>query len=339
MMAAQILPALVALVPVLCFLGLLLYLDSYALVKPRAVLGVVAAGALLAGASYLINGLVLDATGMDFRAYSRYVAPCIEEVLKALVIIALVRANRIGFLVDAAIFGFAVGTGFALVENLVYLQRLPDAHLAVWVVRGFGTALMHGGATALFAVIALARLDQSHGAALRSYAAGLLAAAALHAAFNQAWPSPVVAALGVMLLVPGLLMLAFARSEKALAQWLGSGFDADAQLIELIDSGAFAESPAGQYVATLKRSLSGPQVADALCYLRLYTELALRAKGLLMLRENGFTPPPADAETHSRLDELKYLEGSLGATQVRALQPLLRMDRKQLWQVNLLRSV
>ena len=79
-------------------------------------------------------------------------------------------------------------------------------------------------------------------------------------------------------------------------------------------------------------------MADALCYLRLYTELALRAKGLLMMRENGFSPPPADAETKARLEELTFLEGSLGATGLRALQPLLRMERKELWQINLLKA-
>ena len=42
--------------------------------------------------------------------------------LKALIVVVLIRTHRIGFLVDAAILGFAVGTGFALVENLYYLR-------------------------------------------------------------------------------------------------------------------------------------------------------------------------------------------------------------------------
>jgi RsiW-degrading membrane proteinase PrsW (M82 family) len=61
------------------------------------------------------------------------------EALKALVLVALIRANRIAFLVDAAIFGFAVGAGFALVENLYFLGALRESHYAIWVVRGFGT--------------------------------------------------------------------------------------------------------------------------------------------------------------------------------------------------------
>jgi RsiW-degrading membrane proteinase PrsW (M82 family) len=74
--------------------------------------------------------------------------------------------HRIGFLVDAAIFGFAVGTGFALAENLYYLRLAVDAGMGTWIVRGFGTALMHGGTTALFAVMAVARMERSANRAL-----------------------------------------------------------------------------------------------------------------------------------------------------------------------------
>jgi hypothetical protein len=35
------------------------------------------------------------------------------ESWPAAIVIVLVRTNRIGFLVDAAIYGFAIGTGFA----------------------------------------------------------------------------------------------------------------------------------------------------------------------------------------------------------------------------------
>ena len=94
------------------------------------------------------------------------------------------RTHRIGFLVDAAILGFAVGAGFAMVENLDYLQALSDASLAVWIVRGFGTALLHGGVQSIFAVMLLSLADRrghGPGAVLPT----LLAATVLHALFNQ----------------------------------------------------------------------------------------------------------------------------------------------------------
>ena len=340
-MTALILPALVALAPVLCFLGLLLYLDSYKLLAPRRVLLVVAGGALLAGVAYFINAALLDITGLAFRTYSRHVAPLVEEALKALIVVGLMRARRVGFLVDAAIFGFAVGTGFALVENLVYLQRIPDATLGLWIVRGFGTAVMHGGTTAMLAVMALSVLERSADARqvrMAAFVPGLALATALHWGFNRLGDAPQLATLATLLVVPALLLAVFQRSEKRLADWLGSGFDADAQMLELINSGQFSDSPAGQYLQTLKQGFSGPMMADALCYVRLYTELSLRAKGLLMMRENGFPTAATDAETRSRLEELHFLEASIGVTGLRTLQPMLRMQRKDLWQINLLES-
>src|ERR1700694_3870018 len=113
MSASLLEAALVGLLPVLTFLASLVYLDSYKLVKLRAVITIVASGALVAGAGYVINGYALDLVRIDLTHFSRYVAPVTEELLKGLVIVALIRTHRIGFLVDAAIFGFALGTGFA----------------------------------------------------------------------------------------------------------------------------------------------------------------------------------------------------------------------------------
>ena len=94
-------------------------------------------GAVVAGSCYLVNAWTLDRLGIELSPFSRYVSPIIEELLKGLVIVGLIRAHRIGFLVDAAIFGFAVGTGFALVENIYFLEIFEDAGIGTWIVRGF----------------------------------------------------------------------------------------------------------------------------------------------------------------------------------------------------------
>jgi RsiW-degrading membrane proteinase PrsW (M82 family) len=326
---------LVGLLPVLSFLAALLYLDSYKLVKLRAVVTVVAGGAAVAGASYFVNAGLMSATEIDFRAFTRYVAPVTEELLKALVIVALVRMHRIGFLVDAAIFGFAVGAGFALVENVVYLHQTPGAGLGIWIVRGFGTAIMHGGATALFAVLGLARIEQAGQAGPRQYLPGFAIAVVLHSAFNHFFLSPIFSTLGILLVLPPLLYLAFRRSEKAVGAWLGHGFDADTEMLELINSGRLSGSPVGQYLHTLKDKFHGPVVADLLCYLRLYTELSLRAKGILLMRESGFEVP-VDESTREKFAEMDYLEKSIGRTGLIAIQPMLHMSHKDLWQLYML---
>src|SRR5271155_3584740 len=105
----------------------------------------VAVGAAAAGASYVVNRYAYLQFDGSFDAYSRFVSPWIEESLKAAVLVFLIRTRRVGLPIDAAIAGFAIGTGFALVENLYYLGSRPETALGVQVIRGFGTAIMHGG--------------------------------------------------------------------------------------------------------------------------------------------------------------------------------------------------
>jgi len=78
------------------------------------------------------------------------VSPWIEEFLKALPLVFLIRTRRVGLQVDAAIVGLRSAPASRSFENVYYLTSRPDAMLVVQVIRGFGTAIMHGGATAIF---------------------------------------------------------------------------------------------------------------------------------------------------------------------------------------------
>src|SRR5690348_2085130 len=121
MSMAWVVRALIGLLPALCFLGALLLLDSYKLVRLRMVIATIVAGGVLAGVCYLLNLAIIDAGRIDFESYSRFGAPLIEESIKSVVVLVLIRTRRIGFLVDASVLGYAVGAGFATVENLYYL--------------------------------------------------------------------------------------------------------------------------------------------------------------------------------------------------------------------------
>ena len=332
MLREVVIPALVGLLPVLSFLAALLYLDSYKLVKLRFVIAVMACGLGVAGASYLVNDQMLGRLEIDFKVFTRYFSPILEELLKGFVIFALIRKSRIGFLVDAAILGFAVGAGFALVENLYYLYSRPDAGMGIWIVRGFGTAIMHGGTTALFAVIGLARMERGGSASILTFFPGFAVAVVLHSAFNHFFFSPIVSTMGILLVLPPLLYSAFQRSEKAVSDWLGKGFDADTEMLELLDSEQFFDSPVGRYLNELRDKFQGPILVDLLCYLRLYTELGVRAKGILMMRESGFEVP-VDQATRDKFAEMRYLESSIGRTGLLALKPMLHMSHKDLWQL------
>lgn len=322
----------VGLLPVLIFLVVLLYMDSYKLVSIKTILGVIAAGALCAFASYWFNGMVIDQLGWNIASFSRYVAPAIEEALKASILIILFRTHRIGFLVDAAIIGFAVGAGFGVIENFYYLYLASDAHIGVWIVRGFGTAIMHGGAMALFGVLSQLLTERSMNINPLLYIPGYLAAIIVHSVFNHFPGTPILTTLGTLLILPPVLYVVFLKSANAMHEWLELDFDEDALLMEQINSGEFTESKIGEFLNDLKHMFPGPVVVDMLCYLRLYTELALRAKGLLMMRQNGLDAPVGE-RTKEKFEEMKYLEKSIGKTGCLAMSPFLQMTRKDLWQL------
>jgi RsiW-degrading membrane proteinase PrsW (M82 family) len=322
----------VALLPVLLFLGLLVFLDSFKLVSLRSVLFALLAGAVAALVGAEANGWLLDATGLATPTFSRYVAPLVEETLKALWVVALVRRGRVGFLVDAAILGFAVGAGFALVENVEYLRALAAPSLLLWLVRGFGTAVLHGATTAVFALVAKMLADRHPGRPVLALVPGLLAAACVHSLYNHFLVSPLLAAGVILVGLPLLVVAVFERSERATREWLGVGLDSDLELVESIASGQALQTRLGEYLRSLKTRFPGEVVADMLCLLRIQAELAIRAKGLLLAREAGLEAPVGD-DVRANLRELRYLEKSIGRTGLLALKPVLRQNARDLWQV------
>ena len=325
----------VGLLPVIIFLLLLIYLDTYRMVRMRLVLAMLVAGGVVAVACYVLNGELMDLLGMNLTHYSRWIAPIVEETLKALVVLWLFGTHRIGFLVDSIILGFAVGAGFAVVENFYYLYLDQNTTLALWIVRGFGTAVMHGGVVAIFAVVTQTLAERSVDVRPVHCVPGLLIAMAVHSIFNHFYVSPVLSTVGVLLILPPLLYLLFRISEHRTHDWLEVDFDEDAELMRMIDSGKFDLTPAGKFLGSLRDKLDGTLMADMLCYLRVYTELALRAKGLLLARENGLDVE-MDRETREKFEELRYLERSIGVAGRLTMRPFLQMTAKDLWQLYML---
>jgi RsiW-degrading membrane proteinase PrsW (M82 family) len=328
--------ASVALVPVLLFLAALVYFDSFKLVQFNTVLIVVAVGAAAAGASYPLDTLAYRHFPGEFEAFSHYVSPWIEECLKALPLVFMIRTRRVGLPVDAGIVGFAVGTGFALVENLYYLASRPDATLVVQVIRGFGTAIMHGGTTTTLAMISVTLFEKRPHSGFQIFLPGFLAAVALHSGFNHLLVRPLLATLVMLLVLPFVIYCVFQYSERTLRDWLDSDLDSKVRLLESINAGMFLDSHSGRYLQSLREHFRGEDLADMLCYVRLHGELALRAKGVLLLRESGLDELPIDEETQEKLAELAHLERAVGRTGVLALRPLIMSSGKDIWQLRLL---
>jgi RsiW-degrading membrane proteinase PrsW (M82 family) len=292
----------VSLVPVVLFLFTLNYLDSFRLVKPRSIAAALIFGVAAALVSLSINDAVMQAAGLKRAMISRYVAPPIEETLKAAWVAWLIARRRVGFMVDSAVIGFAVGTGFALIENTYYVRVLASDNIGVWIVRGLGTAVMHGGMTAVYGIVTRTLVDR-WGGRVSTYIPALVGVTLAHSIYNHFILPPITATIVLHIVLPTTLLLAFRASESATRRWLGSQMDVDAEM-----------------------------VVDMLCYMRIHLELAIAAKGMLMMKEAGFKPGTPEG-TREKFAELKHLEKNIGVTGFLAIKPLLHKSTRDIWQI------
>jgi hypothetical protein len=204
-------------------------------------------------------------------------------------------------------------------------------------VRGLGTAMMHGGATAIFGTIA-ANVSEIRGS--RStivFLPGLAAAIFIHELYNQPWWQPVIAAAVVLVALPAGTAFIFWRSEKVLENWLGTKLDKDIDLLQMIATGTFSESKVGSYLRSLENTFAPVILGDMLSYLHLSLELSARAKGDLLRREMGFPLTP-DPELPAQMKELKFLDQQIGRAGKMAMGPLLGQSRRDIWELQQLRE-
>jgi len=115
--------------------------------RSRLFLGFMLLGLVVCLIASEVNTLLLGLFGGDVRYVSNNVTPIAEEVMKALPVLyfALFFSDDRDTLLAIS---FAIGLGFAILENMVILVGNIDNVSVVWAfVRGFGAARMHSACT------------------------------------------------------------------------------------------------------------------------------------------------------------------------------------------------
>jgi hypothetical protein len=219
-------------------------------------------------------------------------------------------------------------------ENVFYLTA-HDLGLRAWLIRGFGTAMMHGATMTAYAIIAKSLRERSGEAAFAPYFLAFALAYLLHSGYNHFFLPAEMGAIVQITVFPLIVFALFQESEKRTRSWLGTGFDTDQELLKLIISGGIPGTRIGDYLSALKEHFAGTVVVDMLCLIRIRVELSVRAKGILMMREAGFTVQP-DPATRAKFSEMKYLEESIGKTGLIAIDPIHKWTSRDLWQLNML---
>ena len=334
----------IALIPVLLLLAMFVWLDAFKLMSFGEILVLLVVGGVAAALAYPISGRFLDTLPIGFSTYSRFVAPWIEEALKGLVVVALFRLNRIGYKLDAVISGFAIGAGFSVIENILYLATFPSYGMGTWLVRGLGTAVMHGTTLAVLAAVAheLAERENREAAGefhfrLWWFVPGYLAAVAIHTAFNQFPDRPLVAMMGAIIVAPLAIIGIFYFGAAEAERWLAAEQADHKAQYEALRDGRWPEVPAAPRIAALADRV-GPEGARRIRrYWELEAWLVAEAEETMMEEAAGDAAFDSD-EIRSAIAELDGLKRALGRSTFTALRALLPFSRNDYWEVSELRQ-
>ena len=333
-----------ALVPVLVLLAIFVWLDAFKLMRLSEILVLLLLGGLGALAAWPVAGQFLDTLPIGFSNYSRYAAPWIEEAIKAVLIVVLFRMNRIGYKLDAVIAGFAIGAGFSVVENIFYLTRFPDYGAGTWLVRGLGTAVMHGTTLAILAAVAHELAERETREASGDYAfnllwfiPGYLIAVAIHTLFNHFPDQPMLAMMGAMVLAPVAMIAIFHFGTAEAERWLVAESAAHKVQLETLRAGHWPASPAGRKIAALAKRLDPESAARVRRYWELQAFLVVEAEQVMMEEAAGDASVDA-AQVRAAIAEQAGLRRALGRSTFAAVKALLPFSRNDYWEVAELRQ-
>lgn len=290
----------------LVFLYLIRWLNFFETHRFRYILLALVWGGICLGFSYLVDHPLRFIFGLPFVA--THTAPAVEEIFKSLVLLYLVRRAVTTSFVDGAVYGFASGIGFAIVENMLYLIRVDvDTGVVLGTLRAFLSSVLHGSASAIVGIAVagfpLGRVSHP----LLAWLIGLALAIALHTAYNTtAFHTFVFGQTGYLVLaviafagltVVGLAILWGLRLERRrLRRVLGESVGVskgEAMLVQSIDDLDNLLAPVEERYGEIKRE----QVANALL---LGAQLAMKQDQLRTTRD-----PELRAELAPQITELK----------------------------------
>lgn len=288
-------------------------------------------------------------------------SPMMEELLKALFIIRLANNGffrrsapkhgifdfAIAFFAEAMVYGMAIGAGFAIVENTMYVNFNPDISLVECIIRGCGTALIHMGCTALIAAILVtaSRVKLSNNASigvrtlaiLFTVTASIALAAVIHYLYNLFLMPPFVQLIVTVVVFLVIFMYLYMLEERLIDRWLDISISDDIKLLGAIKEGHLGDTRAGQYLVTLRDSFNPEVFFDMLVFLQLYLELSIKAKSRLILREADLEITIPSSEHHAdleRIKELRALRKNIGTAGLSVLAPLIHLKNADRWVIH-----
>lgn len=320
-------------IPSALYLAATLWLDSHSLMRRKSLFLSLLAGMLAAAAA---AGLLMPLQRIGTAA--DWIDPVVEELLKAVPLVVLVRKRRMAFFADAIIYGTAVGIGFALAENLLYL-RLAELEATTMFFRAIATSLMHVGCTALVAICIgeMLRLRSKHGGIVWHSLLYYLVPLGLHEAYNHLdGVDPNIKFLSLLAVLTAIFLSASMRNDRLVQQWLDEAINSDIQLLAAVRAGRFFDTRQGKLLLLQRDSCTPEVFFDMCCYVQVTLELSVISKSRQILKESGFEAEATpDAATAARIKammaEHDALRRRISPAALAAMKPIAYLHHSDRW--------
>lgn len=296
------------------------------------------------GIAYIVNNQALQllvdlglTNSEGYQTIVRFVAPIIEEVLKAVILIYIFRRPSFRYFVDGAIYGFSVGIGFAVMENYFYIANSGTAALSLAVSRVLSTSLMHAMASGVVG-ISLGRLRRQQGGSVILPLAGIALAILAHILYNNIVNTLTGPALLLVAILFGLggaafiglqINLGLKQEKQRFTQSLNQKSDvSDGERIAIQSLG---EGSKDQIWDHLERSLGDENI-------ELIRKLLLTQANIGILQNNLENPNISDrlqeawtAEITERKIEFQAIRKQLNRTVMSYLQTVFPTQDESMW--------
>lgn len=283
----------------------------------------------------LLNRNLLRLELVEQLTLVQFIAPITEEILKGLLFVYLFRKINFTYFVDGAIYGFAVGIGFAVLENYEYIANFESAALSIAIGRVVSTNLIHASATALVGIaFGLARFQKGF-RLVGQILAGLLVAMALHVMFNNLVTRVssgllllYAAAVGIFatVVITRLIKTGLTQARTWIQEKLGASDRVTSSETKLVDQIQDAKA----LRATLAEVFGEDQADQIQTFLMIQARLGIHRKNL-----DKFEDPAMKRETEAEMAKLRAemdgLRRQLGTYAMMTLRGIFPPDEGPLW--------
>ncbi len=324
--------AISILIPLAFMLGIWM-LEIYAQSRLRTMALAMAWGVTVFLVASVFHDRLLAWNVLNFERVATLSAPVIEELLKALLIVLLASRLGLAYAVDGTAYGFAIGTGFGMAENLDYVISNPDRALPIALSRVLSVSLMHAYTTGLVGTAAGSSLFLTRRAQLLRVGVSVAVAMFLHAAFNrlvlnlEGLPA-LVAALFIGLSGTGVIVLLIQRSLALERRSLL------AELVEVASAGEVMATANPQQIAQILTRYRGTIDRERADMIRQYVVLQARLGMLLRSAAVNQRPDVSSylaGEIARAEQQLGALRSSMGLYTFIWLRTVLPSEESRLW--------